>query len=381
VPPDTKTLSARRFFGPAGLLAKWHPNFEYRAGQLEMAEAVESALAEKKHLIVEAGTGTGKTLAYLVPAILSGKRVVVSTGTKNLQEQLFYKDVPFLAKHLGGEVRVCYMKGRSNFVCRQKVYDAEKEPILNGLEEVADFQIIRDWEKTTETGDRSEIKTLPESSSAWAKLDARRELCTGQKCAQFERCFVTRMHQRAHESDLIIVNHHLFFADLAVKDEEYGGIIPEYFAVIFDEAHEIEDTAGQYFGVGVSSYQFQELERDVAAVARRKEFGSREMDQILIALLDRAERFFLLFGNVEGRQGFRAQQALIENHEGEYRDVLRTLELVGAQLQLVKNSPDEVIPLFRRAEELSRALEFWMESGDVSYVYWVERRGSTFPPG
>ena len=149
-----------------------------------MAEAVESALADKRHLIVEAGTGTGKTLAYLVPALLSGKRIVVSTGTKNLQEQLFFKDVPFLQQHFSRPLKVCYMKGRNNYACRQKIYDADKEPVLTGLEEVADFEIIREWEKTTEFGDRAEIKTLPESSTAWAKLDARSDLCTGQKCPQ-----------------------------------------------------------------------------------------------------------------------------------------------------------------------------------------------------
>src|SRR5206468_8541499 len=164
------------FFGPGGVLSRAHAQYEFRRGQLQMAEAVEKALADKKHLIVEAGTGTGKTLAYLVPAILSGKRVVISTGTKNLQEQLFFKDIPFLEKHLG-PLRACYMKGRANYACRQKIYDADKEPVLDGLEEVADFQIIREWEKTTETGDRSEIKTLPEASTAWAKIDARSELC------------------------------------------------------------------------------------------------------------------------------------------------------------------------------------------------------------
>ena len=270
------SISVRKFFGKNGLLSRRHPNYEYREGQLEMAEAVESAFAETKHLIVEAGTGTGKTLAYLVPAILSGKRVVVSTGTKNLQEQLFYKDVPFLQKHLRA-VRVSYMKGRSNYACRQKIYDAEKEPVLEGFEEISDFEIIRAWEKTTQTGDRAEIKTLPEKSAAWSKLDARSEMCTGQKCAQFERCFITTMHQRAAESDVIIVNHHLFFADLAVKDGDGGGIIPDYDAVVFDEAHEVEDVAGQYFGVAVSSHQFEELIRDIGAVAHRKNFGSQEL--------------------------------------------------------------------------------------------------------
>ena len=298
---------ARQFFSRHGLLSKWHPRYEFRPGQLEMAEAVESAIADKKHLLVDAGTGTGKTLAYLVPAILSGKRVVVSTGTKNLQEQLFYKDIPFLEKHFAKPLQVCYMKGRSNFACRQKIYDAEREPILTGLEEIADFQIIREWEKTTATGDRAEIKTLPEGSSAWHKIDARRELCTGSKCQQFERCFLTQMHQRAHESDIIIVNHHLFFADLAVKDDDFGGIIPEYAAVVFDEAHEIEDVAGTYFGIGVSNYQFQELVRDVAAVSRAKQFGSGELDRILDTVADRAEQFFALFG-VDRRAG-RLQSA------------------------------------------------------------------------
>src|ERR1700736_2781994 len=160
----TNTLTARQFFSRHGVLSKWHPHYEYRAGQLEMAEAVESALAERKHLLVDAGTGTGKTLAYLVPAILSGKRIVVSTGTKNLQEQLFFKDVPFLQKHFPRPLKVCYMKGRNNYGCRQKIYDAEKEPALTGLEEIADFEIIREWEKTTEFGDRSELTPLPEST-------------------------------------------------------------------------------------------------------------------------------------------------------------------------------------------------------------------------
>ncbi|MGA2881043.1 MAG: helicase C-terminal domain-containing protein [Bryobacteraceae bacterium] len=370
-----KALTARQFFSRQGVLSKWHPRYEFRPGQLEMAEAVEAALAEKKHLLVDAGTGTGKTLAYLVPALLSGKRVVVSTGTKNLQEQLFYKDIPFLQQHFDRPLQVCYMKGRANFACRQKIYDADREPILNGLEEIADFQIIREWEKTTSTGDRSEIKTLPESSSAWQKIDARRDLCTGQKCQQFERCFLTEMHRRAHESDIIIVNHHLFFADLAVKDDDFGGIIPEYAAVVFDEAHEIEDVAGKYFGVGVSNYQFQELVRDIAAVSRAKQFGSGELDRTLDTLDDCAQQFFLLFGETEGRIAFKGHAAFFDQHGEALEDLVRALELIGSHLQLVKNAPEEVIPLYRRVQELQQRLEFWRKGADRSYVYWVERRG------
>ncbi len=341
-----------------------------------MAEAVEAALNDKKHLLVEAGTGTGKTLAYLAPAILSGRRVVVSTGTKNLQEQLFFKDIPLLQQMLPEPLRVCYMKGRGNYACRQKIYDASRETVLTGLEEVADYQVIQEWEKTTATGDRAEIRTLPENSSAWAKLDARRDLCSGQRCQQFERCFLTEMRRRAHDSDIIIVNHHLFFADLAAKkDDDFGGIIPDYAAVVFDEAHEIEDVAGQYFGVNVSSHQFLELTRDVSGLARRKNFGSPELDNVLDTVRERASMFFATLPGGEGRSGFRGHAEFVEEHEREFVDVLRALELLLTHLELIRTALDELIPLARRANELAKKLEFWMSGSNRSWVYWIERRG------
>ena len=339
-----------------------------------MAEAVEKALADGRHAIVEAGTGTGKTLAYLIPAIQSGKRVVISTGTKNLQEQLFFKDVPFLQEMFQGRLRICYMKGRNNYACRQKIYDAEREPVLAGLEEVADFQIIREWEKTTEIGDRSEIKTLPAHSGAWAKMDARRELCSGQKCAQFERCFLTKMQQRAHESDIVIVNHHLFFADLAVKEEDYGGVIPEYQAVIFDEAHELETVAGQYFGQSVSSYQIEELRRDILQVLRRKSLSSAELERVLVTVAECADRFFAGFPAREGRAGFPDPKEYLRDGEKPYRELLGAFELLHTDLQLVQGAPEEMIPLVRRTKDTQARLRAWMEDRDAKYVYWMERR-------
>jgi ATP-dependent DNA helicase DinG len=380
MPTETRTAarpaSARQFFSRGGTLSKWHPNYEYRAGQAEMAEAVESAIADKRHLIVEAGTGTGKTLAYLVPALLSGQRIVVSTGTKNLQEQLFFKDIPFLQEHFSRPLKVCYMKGRANYACRQKIYDAEKEPVLAGLEEVVDFHAISEWEKTTEFGDRSEIKSLPEASSAWAKLDARSDLCTGQKCPNYERCFITLMHQRAMESDIIIVNHHLFFADLSLKDENYeGGILPEYHAVVFDEAHEIESVAGDYFGMSVSNYKLQDLRRDLSAVGRMKKFGTPELDRILERLEELTAQFFNLFGEGDRRVAFTGRDAFREDNEEIYSDLLAALDLVGSHLKLIQNPPEEIQPLFRRAMELSMGLRFVMEENDERYVYWMEKRG------
>jgi ATP-dependent DNA helicase DinG len=374
-PAGAEVSRARQFFGLNGLLSRWHPDYEFRPGQLQMAEEVEAALAEKRHLLTEAGTGTGKTLAYLVPALASGKRVVVSTGTKTLQEQLYYKDIPFLEKHFERPLRVAYMKGRSNYLCRQKLYDAENKPLLTGLVEIEDFKMIREWEPSTPTGDRAELKKLPEGSTVWDKLDARRELCTGQKCLQFERCFISLMRQRALESDIVIVNHHLFFADLAVRDLDFGAIIPDYSAVVFDEAHEIEAVAGQHFGLSLSTYRFEEIARDTEAIARLGEFGSKELRRVLDTLRERARSFFELLPGAEGRSAFRHRGQFLERHYRSYRDVIDALELLGTQLKLIKKNSELVSPLVRRTEEIAKTLEFLVAGEDRNFVFWIEHRG------
>ena len=370
-----QSTRARRFFGKFGLLAEWHADYEFRPGQLAMAEQVESALADSRHLLVEAGTGTGKTLAYLIPVIASGKRVIISTGTKNLQEQIYYKDIPFLEKHFERPLNVAYMKGRNNYLCRQKLYETEKRPLLTGLVEIEDFRLIHEWEKKTETGDRAELKKLPQISTVWEKLDARRELCSGQKCEQFERCFVTLMHQKASEADIIIVNHHLFFADLALREDDYVSIIPNYEAVVFDEAHEIEDVAGQHFGRQISNYRFDELARDIQNVAIRMELGSRELNAAIETLRIRSAAFFALFERYQGRTGFSHREGFRKQHEAEYLMLLNALHLIATQLKLAPKQTDEIIPLERRTAELDRELRFLMEGEDESYVYWIERRG------
>src|ERR1700744_6533653 len=250
------------FFAPGGILARSPLPYEYRPGQLQMAKAVEQALSEHRHLIVEAGTGTGKTLAYLLPALRTGQRVIISTGTKALQDQLYFRDIPFLESLLG-DLKVCYMKGRANYLCRHKLVQLRDQPILNGLEGIDQYRQIADWEKTSETSDRAELSALPEFSALWHKLDPRSEACLGQTCPSYQTCFITEMRRRALESDILIVNHHLFFADLSVKREAAGapdaGVLPEACAVIFDEAHELEEVASSYFGLSVSNIRFQEL--------------------------------------------------------------------------------------------------------------------------
>src|SRR6201999_312034 len=298
--------SLHDFFSPGGMLSRSALPYEFRRGQLDMARAVERSLQESKHLIVEAGTGTGKTLSYLLPALRTGQRVIISTGTKNLQEQLFFKDVPFLESLLG-PLRVCYMKGRANYLCRHKLFALRSQPILSGLEEIAQYQAIADWEKTTETGDRAEIDDLPEASALWSKLDARSEACLGQTCPDYGRCFITEMRRKAAESDVVIVNHHLFFADMAIRQQAKAapdaGVLPEAGVVIFDEAHELEDVASSYFGISLSNVRFEELARDLETMLRAKQALNTGITSAAQTMRERARMFFAALPRGSGHAG------------------------------------------------------------------------------
>ncbi len=368
--------SLHEFFAPGGILARSPLPYEYRPGQLEMAKAVERALSERRHLIVEAGTGTGKTLAYLLPALRTGQRVIVSTGTKALQDQLYFRDIPFLESLLG-DLRVCYMKGRANYLCRHKLVALRDQPILSGLEEIDQYQQIAAWEKTTETGDRSELSELPESSALWHKLDARSDACLGTNCPDYRRCFITEMRRRALESDIIIVNHHLFFADLAVKQEASGapdaGVLPEAAAVVFDEAHELEDVASSYFGLSVSNIRFEELARDTDMLLRGKE-GAERMPAATQQLRERARMFFAgLPMTSDGRQPFADREEFLETSGDLYMSVRATLKLMEAEMERL-TGVDEAPGLRKRVARLRSELEFLLESNASNMVYWLERR-------
>ncbi|MGA8731274.1 MAG: ATP-dependent DNA helicase [Terracidiphilus sp.] len=370
------------FFSPGGILARSPLPYEYRPGQLEMAKAVERALTERRHLIVEAGTGTGKTLAYLLPALRTGQRIIVSTGTKALQDQLYFRDVPFLESLLG-DLRVCYMKGRANYLCRHKLVALRNEPILTGLEEIDQYRQIAEWERTTETGDRSELAELPEASALWHKLDARSDACLGSTCPDYRRCFITEMRRRALESDIIIVNHHLFFADLAVKQEAAGapdaGILPEAAAVVFDEAHELEEVASSYFGLSVSNIRFEELARDTDVLLRGKE-GAEKMPNVTQQLRDRARMFFAgLPMTGDGRQPFAEREEFLETSGDMYMSVRATLKLMEAEMDALTGI-DEAPGLRKRVARLRSELEFLLESNSSNMVYWLERRVAGIAP-
>ncbi|HJS23510.1 MAG TPA: helicase C-terminal domain-containing protein [Pyrinomonadaceae bacterium] len=377
-------------FGPDGLIARAHPEYEHRPGQLEMARAVMRAFEEKRHLIVEAGTGTGKTLAYLVPAVaaaLGGNgRVIVSTGTKNLQEQLMEKDIPFLQSILPKPFSATYMKGRNNYLCLNRLARAQSAPVLEGLDEVDYFEEVSHWSKESETGDRAELANLPESLSFWRHIDARSDSCLGQKCPDFDPCFITRMRNRAQEADIVVVNHHLFFADLSLRNGNYGSVLPDYTAVILDEAHLVEEVASEYFGAQVSNYQIEDLLRDLGMLT----FEDAGVDQELTHSLARMSRFSDSFwmGFRDGR-GEEGRYPIIpgtfarRNSDGELQatplgELYMALEGAIARtettLDALKDKPPEIEALIRRLREIRFELEFIVTGTDKKFVYWLERR-------
>lgn len=370
--------SMQEVFGPGGLLERCMiGGYEHRRAQLQMAERVQDALTSRHHVIVEAGTGTGKTLAYLIPAICSGRRVVISTATKSLQEQLYQKDIPFLQKHFAPDLKVAVMKGRSNFLCRAKLHQIADQPVLKGLDEMDSFRQIREWAKLTETGDRAELSFLPDDSELWLRMDARRETCTGQKCPEFRECFITAMQQRAKEADLIIVNHHLFFADLALKQDDFGSILPEYAAVVFDEAHEMEDVASDYFGRQISNYRFEELARDADIALRLLHLGTPALLRRTQRIRERGRAFFEGFPPRDGRYPFERseREAFLQQHRETYDALVTALKGLETEFAAMTQKPEELLRLARRSFDIQQELSFLFESNERNYVYWYERRG------
>ena len=388
-------------FADAGSLAQALPSFESRPAQREMADAVADTLRNGGVLLVEAGTGTGKTLAYLAPAILSGQRVLVSTGTKNLQEQIYFKDLAVLRDALGVPFTATYMKGRGNYLCLHR-FETFRENAAGGtLQLFAEsavetfLPVIEEWAKETETGDRAEMAGLPEDLPFWREIAATSENCIGTECARYTDCFVTRMRARAADSNLVIVNHHLLCADAAVRQSAYGEVIPECSCAIVDEAHQLEDVATQYFGVSVSNYRFDELARDGERLIATGVAGEQgpALGDALDRARERAHDFFRMVGN---RLPVRTPQAN-ENRvritsgtmEPLYEDAavvmsaLDAVESTAAQIKPPPPDPDkpheatkmDLADLANRAGELRDELRFILRANERDYVYFLETRG------
>jgi ATP-dependent DNA helicase DinG len=376
-------------------LARTIPDFEPRAGQVDMAARVARVFEDGGVLLAEAGTGTGKTLAYLVPAILSRQRVLVSTGTKNLQEQIFFKDIPALRQALDVSFTATYMKGRANYLCLHRL-DQLSDSGLPAMYDVF-LPIIREWAGQSETGDRAELEDLPEDLPFWNEVSATAETCLGTECPRYDDCFVTRMRQRAAASDVVIVNHHLLCADAAVRKNAYGEVIPACNMAIVDEAHQLEDIATQYFGLAISTYRIEDFARDVERFLQSGAIDDAqtqtELGKGVEKLRDHARAFFgeLAFAHrsndrLRGEERVRATDASLFNTREAAAYVAGALDIIEATLVLsVKKRAEperadvpagqDAASLARRAGEIRDDLRFLLRAGDPTYVYFVEFRG------
>jgi ATP-dependent DNA helicase DinG len=333
-----------------------------------MADAIGRVLSDGGRLMVEAGTGTGKTFAYLIPAILSGRRLVVSTGTKNLQDQIERLDLPFLSKQLGLPVSACVMKGRDNYLCRYRFGAFEQEPLLEVRDERRFLPVLSAWSRRTESGDRAEVAELPDDLRLWRDVNARADTCTGTKCQEYEACWLTRVKRKAQQARIVVVNHHLFFADLAVRSA-YGAVIPDYDTVVFDEAHLLEEVATLYFGKTVSAHQLEELARD-AERAAAKAGGPAKGGGGAAALRDAAREFYLPIKErlrVEtGRQRFDPPERGGVDVEAEWAVLSQSLD------EVAKTSDESVAG---RASGLKETLDLVLKRNAPGYVYGIEARG------
>ena len=417
----TDAVSA--IFDEGGTLADTLPGFEPRDGQRRMAEAVASVLDTGGTLLAEAGTGTGKTLAYLAPAILSGQRVLVSTGTKNLQEQIYFKDIPALAAALGVTFSATLMKGRSNYLCLHRFQTIEGTYESRGMFEAGDvfdhgaapeseksifLPIIRDWAARTDTGDRAELADLPEDLALWNHISATADTCLGAECPQFTDCFVTRMRQRANDSDVVIVNHHLLCADASVRKGSFGEVIPSCTSLVVDEAHQLEDVATQYFGLAFSNYRFDDFLRDAdrslsaaRATLEADEAGDtawepRQIESAgrsLTRVGDHGRQFFQRLADAraagapaqESRVRYTAETIVdyledgaalagaIEGFEATIALLLHGLD--SSPVAPADGSSETLQTVQRRAGELHRDLRLLLRGDDPDMVYFLETRG------
>jgi ATP-dependent DNA helicase DinG len=394
------TLEARvaAVFAPGGPLTRAVSDFEPRHGQARMAAAVARVIERGGVALTEAGTGTGKTLAYLIPAVLSRRRILVSTGTKNLQEQVYLKDVPAVRKALGVPFTATCMKGRANYLCLHRLDEASRDSASTAHDMY--LPILREWAARTESGDRAELEDVPEDLPVWNDVSATAETCLGTECPRYDECFVTRMRQRAAESDVVIVNHHLLCADAAVRQSDYGEVIPASHVAIIDEAHQLEDVATQYFGFSVSNYRLEDLARDAErALHRRPGLERADRDGIIKAierLRERAEEFFveLTFAHrsgdrPRGEERVRVNPGSLGVLDHPAAQLTGALDLIESTLALLANrdgnatdaggdvadQAEELRTLARRAGDIRTELRFLLRAGDPTYVYFVEFRG------
>jgi ATP-dependent DNA helicase DinG len=371
-------VSVDRVFDDDGPLARAIDEFEPRPGQRAMARAVAEVVEEGGVLLAEAGTGTGKTLAYLVPAILSRRRVLVSTGTKTLQEQIFNKDLPELRRALGVPFTSACMKGRGNYLCLHRFDEFRENPMAMAFADPEIVDALSEWAGHTETGDRAELETLPDEATFWPEIAATSENCIGSDCPRFQDCFITRMRQRAAESDVVIVNHHLLCADASVRQNAYGEVIPECHVAIIDEAHQLEDVATQYFGVAVSSYRVEDLVHDAERQLAAGAIGGDASDlrQAVGRVRDRGAMFFMQLAAFQraGDERRRVTSHALAEVAEPGSALIAALDALQGAVALLQAPGEDARAVGQRAGEVRDDLRFLLRASDPDFVYHLEVR-------
>ncbi|MDZ4142587.1 MAG: ATP-dependent DNA helicase [Methylotenera sp.] len=358
-------------FEKDGILARHINGYSERKQQLEMALAISDAIENSTQLVAEAGTGTGKTFAYLVPALLTGGKVIISTGTKNLQDQLFSRDLPNVRDALKVPVTVAMLKGRANYVCHYHLERAEQEGRFASREDAKYVHVIKTFAENTKTGDKSELNTVPENALIWASVTSTRDNCLGGDCAYYKDCFVMEARKQALAADVVVVNHHLFFADVMLRDEGVAELLPSANTVIFDEAHQLPEVAGLFFGEDVSTSQLLELARDCTAAHLTVAKDCVELGEVIPTLEKAAKDFRLIFAYEGSRMPVQKALALkgfgeaFKHMQGQLKDLAKVLETQAARDPLLEKC-------WQRSEALHDLFCRWQSAENNNLVRWVE---------
>ncbi|MDY6974390.1 MAG: ATP-dependent DNA helicase, partial [Thermodesulfobacteriota bacterium] len=371
--PDT-ALTVYDILGPDGLLIRSIEGFEFRSSQMRMALLIQDALQNKVPAIIEAGTGTGKTLGYLVPLILSGKRAVISTGTKNLQEQIFFKDIPLLRRVTRLSIDAMMMKGRKNYLCLYRYHQYFSQPSLLETGISVTRQGLEKWLEKTEYADRAELSWLPDDDTLWDALSSSSEQCLGAGCPFLEDCFLSRLRRKAAQSRIIIVNHHLFFADLKVKKGGFGEIIPRFQAAVFDEAHSVEEIATTYLGESLSTNQLTIFAGDLEkAIKDLKDIDASTLKKHMNTIRAGTEHLRTLFDDQESK-GRLDNETLFRISQGPARQISRGLKYIQEKGSPKGSEGIALQALAVRASELDQLLGRILMQRDANWLSWYEKR-------
>ena len=365
-------------FSVNGELSQSIKGFRPRTEQIEMARAVGESIQNKSSLVIEAGTGTGKTFAYLAPALVFGKKTIISTGSKNLQDQLFNRDLPAIKKALNFTGKIALLKGRANYLCLERLDQVIAQGVLGDKSVLVELSKVRKWNNSTKTGDFTECIELAEDSPIIPQLTSTAESCLGTDCPNYSECYVASARKKALNADLVVVNHHLFFADMAVKESGFGELIPNSEVIIFDEAHQLPDIASQYFGQSLTSRQLFDLCKDINIVYRTELKDMQQLGTTSDTLLKVIQDFRLLLGNGSNVRGNWRELYTQSAVKKSFELLQEKIDFLSEVIKLALGRSQTLDSIFERVESIKIQLKRLSETNIVGYCYWYEGNGRQF---